>query len=331
MNHRLTRRNALVTVAGAAIWAARPRRASAKPMMTYATLLDPSQDAVMYGIKAGKVKSDILDIEVHPLGLPAIIQATATKQYDVLQGASISIPRALDQGLKLTILSTALRFRTAGQAIWVKADSPYKSVRDLKGKTLGVYAINSTGITLLRIAVWKKYGLNVNLQGGDLKWVELPAAGLPGALSTGKIDAAAFIQSQDYNAGKTGEFRQLTLTAQDLYDLYKLHFVTGVNTGYPEKIDAQQSLYVEFCRMMKATADYARTHLDEISQIVGESSKEDPNYFKAWFTKYDEAPMVITNDDIKAIRTTWQLSKELGILDDYPDPATVVWSKALRR
>ena len=48
--------------------------------------------------------------------------------------AVMSIPRAQARGLELVVLSTALRAPPGreGGAIWVKADSPYRTVADLK-------------------------------------------------------------------------------------------------------------------------------------------------------------------------------------------------------
>ena len=81
----------------------------------------------------------------------ALIQATAAKTYDVVMTAVIGIPRANSQGLKLTILSTALRNHPSGEGadIWVKADSPIKTPKDLKDKTIGVYALIGKAIATL--------------------------------------------------------------------------------------------------------------------------------------------------------------------------------------
>lgn len=71
----------------------------------------------------------------------------------------------------------------------MKKDSPIQSADDLKRKKIGVYSLNSTGITLVRIALWKKYGHNVSFQGGDSEWVQVPAPTIPAALASDQIDA----------------------------------------------------------------------------------------------------------------------------------------------
>lgn len=307
--------------------------AAAKEKITFAYLLDPSHDAVVYALKNGKVKSDLIDVEVRSLAIPALIQATSARQYDVVQTAVISIPRAEKQGLKLAILSTALRYHQSGEGadIWVKTDSPIKSVEDLKGKTVGVYGISSTGITLIRLALWKKYGVNVSLQGGDMRFVEMPAPALPAALSTGRIDAATLIHSQAFAASKSGEFRSVAHTAKDMYETFGLRMVSAVNVGYPDKLEARPAAYREFNRLLKASLDYALSHQDEVFTAVGKETNVDPAFFKHWFSSYSEFPAVITAQDIQAIEKVWALSKELGLIDSYPDPKDLIWSGALRQ
>jgi NitT/TauT family transport system substrate-binding protein len=331
MTQRLTRRRVLRAAAGF-VAATMPIRLRAKETISYAYLLDPSHDAVVYAMTHGKVVSELIDVEVKALAIPALIQATAARQFDVIQTAAISLPRALDQGLKLTILSTALRYHQSGEGadIWVAADSPIKSVAEVKGKTLGVYGISSTGITLVRLALWKKYGLNVALQGGDINYVELPAPALPAALATGKIDAATLIHSQAYAAAKSGQFRSIAQTARDMYELFGLRMVSAVNVGYAEKLADRPQAFEEFDRLLKASVDYALSHLDEVSSAVGRATGEDPDFFKAWFGRYSDFPAVISDQDIAAIGKLFELSQELGLLKNYPPPASLVWDHALR-
>ena len=78
-------------------------------------------------------------------------------------------------------MSTALQQSPAGEGagVWVKSDSPIKRPKELKGKSLGSYALRSTGYTQVRLALIHKYGLNAALEGGDLKQVEIQAPNLP--------------------------------------------------------------------------------------------------------------------------------------------------------
>ena len=86
-------------------------QAQAKEKITYAYQLDPMFEAAMWALKNGKVTSDKIAVELTVLPIPALIQATPTKQFDVIQSDTIAVPRSAERGLQLTIMSTAIRYR----------------------------------------------------------------------------------------------------------------------------------------------------------------------------------------------------------------------------
>jgi NitT/TauT family transport system substrate-binding protein len=319
-----------LSLAAAALAVALP--AAAKEKLSYAYLQDPVLEAVMWPLRNGKVESKTLEIDGKAYQIPVLIQGTATKQWDVVMTAVMSIPRAKEQGLELRVLSTALRYHKSGDGahVWVKKGSPVRSIADLKGKTIGTYGLQSTGITLVRLALWKKYGVNVQFENGDFKWQQLPAPALPGALATDKIDAATLIHSQAYQAAKSGDFVPIARTAEDMFELFKLRMVAAVNVGYVEKIAAKPELYREFNRMLKASVDYTLKNLDEVAKAAGAETKNDPAYFKAWFAQYSDFPAAVSQNDIDAMNKVWALSKELGVLNNYPDAKTMIWEGAIR-
>jgi ABC-type nitrate/sulfonate/bicarbonate transport system substrate-binding protein len=306
--------------------------AGAKEKMTYGSLLDPIVEAFTYAITAGKVTSDLIDIEITEMSIPTAIQATATKQYDVIQTAAIGIPRAAAKGLDLKVLSVATRYPqgSRGGDIWVLPGSPYKTIKDLRGKTIAVNSFDSTGTTWIRLAIWKKYGMNVLYENGDFQWVEIAAGGQLGALTTGRVDATTLMHSQALMALETGKYRSIESSAADNFELYKIPSVAAVNVSYPEKLVAKPKEFMEFNRMLKASRDYALTHMDEVAQAVFEKSGLPRSFFKEWVEKIGDFPATIGDADIESLGVNWVASKELGIISSYPDPKSVVWEHALR-
>lgn len=320
----------LSLAAAVALLAAGP--APAKDKLTFAYLQDAVLEAVMWPMRNGKVTSDKLEIDGRGYQIPALIQGTASKQWDVVMTAVMAIPRAKEMGLELRVLSTALRYHKSGEGahVWVRKGSPYKTIVDLKGKTIATYGLQSTGITLVRLALWKKYGVNVQFENGDFKWQQLPAPALPGALATDKVEAATLIHSQAYQAAKTGDFVAVARTAEDMWELFKLRMVAAVNVGYVEKIAAKPELYREFNRMLKASVDYTLKNIGEVAEAAAKETKNDPAYFKAWFERFSDFPAAVSQNDIDAMNKVWALSKELGILKGYPDAKTMIWEGAIR-
>ena len=329
----MKRRTVLKLMAAPALMTvARPGFAQTKEKVTYAYLLDPAYDAVTWAMSNGKVTSDRITVEARGLAIPQLIQATSAKQYDVIMTAVIAIPPAAARGLELRVLSNALQQSPAGEGagIWVKSDSPIKGPKDLKGKALGSYALRSTGYTQVRVALTHKYGLNAALEGGDFKQLEIQAPNLPGALAAGQIDAATLIHSQAYRALKSGEFRAIAETGRDNIEHFGMRFVSALNVSYPERLAQRPDAFREFNRMFRESVRYALAHRDEVFGAVGQQNNLPPEFFNWWFEKSSDVPGTFEESHAQAIMKFYELSKEIGMIQSFPDIRTVVWEHALR-
>ena len=303
----------------------------AKEKVTYAYLLDPAYDAVTWAMSNGKVKSDQIEVEARSLAIPQLIQATSAKQYDVVMTAVIAIPPAKERGLELKVLSTALQQSPAGEGagIWVKSDSSIKNPTELKGKSLGSYALRSTGYTQVRLALIHKYKLDAALEGGDLKQVEIQAPNLPAALAAGQIDAATLIHSQAFRALKSGEFVPIAETGRDNIEAFGMRFISALNVSYPERLAQRPDAFREFNRMFRESVNYALAHRDEVFGAVGKQNNLPPEFFQWWFEKSSDVPGTFDESHAKIINKFYELSKEIGMIQSYPDIRSVVWEHAL--
>lgn len=303
----------------------------AKEKITYAYQIDPMFEAALWGLKNGKVKSDKIDVELTALSIPALIQATTTKQYDVIQADTINVQRSADRGLPLTIMSTAIRYAAPGQGnhIWVPKGSPVQTMQDLKGKKIAVPSLGSAGFNLLRFAVEEKTGVNMNPTGGDFSFVELPAPQIEAALAAGTVDAATMILSQNYRISKSGNYRPVALPAQWMHELWGLRMIPSVNVGYPEKIAEHREAMIEWARLMKASVDYMQAHKEEVYAAVAKEQDIDRGFFDVLSSSYAESPQVLSADDRKAIIKLWDISYQKGLLKAEPVRDKYFWSDAV--
>lgn len=306
-------------------------RAQAKQKVTYAYLLDPVYDTVLWAIRNGKVKSDRIDVEATGANIPTLLQATATKQFDVVMTAVIGVPAAAARGLDLRILSAALYQSSKGQGagIWVKKDSPIKDVRELKGKTLASYGLRSTGYMYAREAMRKEFNLNMALEGGDIKQVEVVAPNLPAALATGQADAAALIHSQAYRARRSGDFVNICETAAIMNKHYG-RTVSAVNVGYPERLSKTPDAYREFNRMLKESVAYALSHRDEVFADIAKQANIERGYFDWWFDETTEVPGTFTKEHADAVVKGWEIARSFGMTKDVPDVTKLTWEHVIR-
>ena len=327
----MKRRQFLSLAAAPAIFHATRASAQSKPKVTYAHLLDPCYEAVTWAIRNGKVKSDAIDVETTGLTIPNLLQATSTKQYDVVMTAVVGVPAAAARGLDLRILSAALYSSPAGEGggVWVKKGSPIKTGADLKGKTLASYGLRATGYMFVREALQKKFGLNMALEGGDVRQVEVQAPNLPAALATSQADAAALIHAQAWRALQTGDFVNICETGVILNEIHG-RLVSAVNVSYPDKLAARPDHFREFNRMLKASSDYALAHRDEVFGAVAKQANIDRKFFDWWFDRTSTVPAVFGPEHAKAVTTAWQIGLSMNMIPNVPNVAALTWDQALK-
>lgn len=290
--------------------------AAAKDRLSYAYQIDPTFDAAVWALRNGKVTSDLIEVDLNALTIPALIQATLTKQFDVIQSDTIAVPRSAARGLDLTIMSTAIRYsqKGVGHNIYVRADSPYQSLPDLSGKKVGVPSLGSAGFHMLRMWASEQYGLNTDVAAGDIQFVETAPSALITGLEAGQFDAGTMLYSQAWQAGGSDRFRAIAQPARAMYELWGVQMVPSVNVAYPEKIAANPAAYKEFNRMLRESVLYMQANPDEVLGAIAAESKISADFFKVVFSDYAELPANMTDGDIAAIAKLWELSAKHGIL-----------------
>jgi NitT/TauT family transport system substrate-binding protein len=301
-----------------------------KKKVTYIYQLDPVYETALWAIRNGKVTSPLIDVEATAANIPTLIQSTATKQFDVVMTSTVAVATAQSRGLDLRILSAALYTSKAGEnaGIWVNKDSPLKVPEDLRGKTLASFGLQSTGYMLMRAALAAGVKLNVALDGGDFRQVEVAAANLPAALATGRVDAATLINSQAFRATKSGEFRSICETDRIIIQHYG-RLVNAVNVSYPERLAERKDDFVEFDRMLKASVEFALANRELVFGAVAKDTNIDPEFFDWRYDRAAEIPNVLGNEHIAAIETVWKIANNFGMVKQIPDAKRLAWEHAL--
>lgn len=328
---RFLRTIAAITATGGLLFAT--GAAVAKEVVKLAYVLEASSAASVYAIESKKVTSDLIDVQIEYLGIQAIDQAPSTGQYDILQTATLSVPRAVLRGLPIKALAVTLRSapESLGSTIWVPKDSPYKSISDLKNKTIGAIGLNSSALNNLRLSIYKKTGLNVSYDGGDFTWVEVPSNAMAAALQSGRIDAATFLTAQAQEYQKSGEFRPLFHGNRELFEAFNAQLPSGMLIAYTDRLNAKPEVYKEFLRLIRASLKYLHDNPSEVFAAVGESHKLSPEAVKTAFFLAGERPFTITDEDYKALGLAWSGYKDIGILKEVPPVADMVWQPAISK
>ncbi len=128
----------------------------------------------------GIFKQKGLDVELVKVNFETLKEGMATGKIDAVQVSSGEL-KPIEQGLDIKITDGV---HTGCIQTVVPINSTIKSVKDLKGKTIGVEAIGGVPMTLLSIELGKN-GINPKT---GVTWKAFPAPQLTQALEKGEID-----------------------------------------------------------------------------------------------------------------------------------------------
>jgi ABC-type nitrate/sulfonate/bicarbonate transport system substrate-binding protein len=328
---RINRSIASLFVCAAAIVGV-PGPSQAVELITFGTINDPGYDSALWALVNGKVSDPAIQVKVEGLAIPAMMQAAMTQQYNVLPNGVLSVPQMVEQGIPVRILGTIIRYHPTGHTddFWVMKDSPFKSIKDLKGKTIGVSSVEAQNVISLRAVMSERYGMNAGALGGDVRWAEIPAAQFEAALQSGRVDAVAFSNVAAYTATKSGTYRSVLQGSKELQEMYGGPMASVLITGYQTELDKRPQAYVAFLKLVKASAAYAIAHQDEVFAAVAPKYKMEPADLKIWFTTYAIMPYALGPTDKAVFKKSWESGQKLGILQKVPENVdSLVWSQSI--
>jgi ABC-type nitrate/sulfonate/bicarbonate transport system substrate-binding protein len=118
-------------------------------------------------------------------------QAFEADAIDLASGSANGVIFAAAEGVMAKMIASLSRESSRGfsTTFYVKADSPIRSVDDLKGKTVGVNGFFTSGHLWLKTAL-EKHGLDES----DLTITPIPFPAMQQSLEAGKIDLGMFPQ-----------------------------------------------------------------------------------------------------------------------------------------
>jgi len=133
--------------------------------------------------KEGFWESEGLDVSIQSLDTGPAFQLLAEGKLDFLTAGSASGMPLVQSGAKIKAIAAAYKLNVFYPA--VLADSPITSLKQMKGKTVGLFTPAGSAVLMLN-AILHEYGLTKS----DLKGVVTVGTGAPAvnALKTGQID-----------------------------------------------------------------------------------------------------------------------------------------------
>jgi NitT/TauT family transport system substrate-binding protein len=285
---------------------------------------EAAYEPFVYALKTGKVSSPAVEVKVVDLPIPALLQATGTKQYDLIETTVLGVPTALERGLDGQIVATAGIVR-GGRYLMVKKTSQYNSVEDLKGKIVGMTALASTASAHLRLVLAKKYKLNVALENGSFQWVDLPMGTLPTALLRDQVASAFLFHTPALKSLQSGDFRVLMDMPKEYRELFGVDPLTSVILSYKSTTAERGAAIREAIGLMRASAQWAESHRDEVYAAIARERNMSPRDLTTLAHDWYEVNFKLGPEETKMIQNIWTVGQDLGLLKSSPTLDAIVW------
>lgn len=218
------------------------------------------------GIAQGLFAKQGLDIDVISLGGDAKVQqALAAKSIDFGLGSGPGMAFVAKGSPAIAVAAFAGPPRNIGAT--VLADSPIKTVADLKGKLIAVSTVGSLSDWLAKqMAIQEGWGQN-GIRTAPLGAVETSIA----ALRAKQIDAVILSTEMGFALEERKQGRVLTTM-----DHYAPHFITHVVFAQKSLVSSNPGRVRRFLQGFFAAIAFMKTHKEETSEIAERVLHESP-------------------------------------------------------
>ncbi len=254
------------------------------------------------------------------------LQGTATVSQALIVGTAdcgINAPLTLAQAIVGANLEPVLIGATNGESpqsftsYWVvKEDSPIRSVKELKGKTVAVNTIGSQMHAFGRI--WLK--LNGLDPDHDVRFAEIPFPLAETALRQGRVDAIVLVQPFASKAEKTGGLRKLGALRDVQPNL--LNLIEVCRKGF---VDKQPNVAAQYAKDFAAASKrFSDDHAASITLISDTLKVPKPALESFMFTANDFQRYPDGVIDIAVVQQSFDLFYANGLLEKKLDASNYV-------
>ena len=208
----------------------------------------PLHVAIDLGIFEDEFKKAGLNYEVIEINLMDATSLVVAGKIDATLGLAGSLLPQIDNGLEIKFLNG---LHTGCTKFYVKADSPYETVADLRGKTVGLCGVQDSSTVVFQ-RKFNDYGYKAFGPEAEFKIAVYGLTDLPLALENGAVDAVGLHDPVGYLAERNYGFRKILDTTEDEKFSQEYCCMTFVSSEIAEKYPEHTKAFVR--AMLKASA-----------------------------------------------------------------------------
>jgi NitT/TauT family transport system substrate-binding protein len=224
----------------------------------------------LYAVKTGIFKKYGLDVTILPAPSGAAsLAAVAGGALDLAGSSLLSFLSARARGVALDIVAPLAVYspESVYAAMIVKRDAPYRTGRDLNGKTIASPALRD--LNWIASMAW------IDQTGGDsssVKSVEIPSSAIPVAIEEGRIDAATVTTPRYVQAVNQGIAKVLGKS----YESIAKHFLFAAFVAQSDYATKNADVIDRFGRAIRDATAYTNSHHADTLALYAAFAKIDP-------------------------------------------------------
>lgn len=213
----------------------------------------------------GFYKDAGIDVELVSLESQNANEAIGTGKIDAMQTLVAKTIQPWQNGLPVKG-TTGVHYGCV-RAV-VRGDSDIKTVKDLKGKKIGVQGLADTGAVTIQRAL-EHEGISVKPEKMEVEFVTVDRNSLPQALQSGQVDAIAMTDPVGYATQKEFGFKPILDTAatKPFNEEYCCDLV--ISSAF---IDAHKDEAKKLTRAIQKAALYVHDHPEEVVKLLKEKN-----------------------------------------------------------
>jgi NitT/TauT family transport system substrate-binding protein len=246
-------------------------------------------------------------------GGAAIVPAVVSGQYQFGFSNTVSLLLAKSQNVPVKVVcngnnSTGVDGKDFA-GLFVKADSPIRSPKDLAGKTVAANTLKNIVETSVKASVRK--------DGGDpaaVKFAELPFPEQGAALQAGRVDAIFVVEPFQQAAVAAGQRKIASSYVDAAPNLTVAMYFTS-----NQLINSNLDLAKRFTEAMQESLAYADSHPDEVRTMLGTYTQISPEVRTA--LTLPKWPAEINKE---SVQTMAELAVTDGLLAKKPDVGSLL-------
>ena len=269
--------------------------------------------------KLGLFDQEKLDVDLKSLGGGAqVVPLIVSGDIDVGMVNQVSWLLALAQGYDLVAVSSVSKERSKepfANNLYVRADSPIRTAKDLEGKRVATNTLNN--IVTIYVNGWmRKNGADSS----KVQWAEVPFPQMPDTVLNNRVDAAFIVEPFGTILRNTGKSRTLASPIAEMYPRGLFFSVLAAKRSWLDKHQDEASRLV---KALQRATDRVMGDQKLRLELMTEFTKMSPDLVRQ---------LVVDDHDIRidmgALALTMDLMMRDGLLKQKLPLEKYVWKDA---